>query len=229
MVEYREKAVLEAGACTCDGCGRLMSPEGSDGEWQERTSLTWRGGFAADLGDCVEMDLDLCQHCVKAILSEWIRLTRLDGGDGPPDLRGLMLAGAKSSPTSVADAPHFDLLRAFIKAASEFIEKNGLPLDGSQRLTEARSITNLAGCAKSSVTDVSVDDMKVWCNSSSQTWRILRLATQVWADAADADAWMRCPHPALGGKTPYEVAATDAASAEQVEAILGRILHGIPT
>ncbi|MGF6289651.1 antitoxin Xre/MbcA/ParS toxin-binding domain-containing protein [Paraburkholderia youngii] len=58
--------------------------------------------------------------------------------------------------------------------------------------------------------------------------RLLHLATHVWDDAADADAWMRCPHPELGGKTPYEAAVTDAVGAEQVEAILGRILHGIP-
>ncbi|MEX3639672.1 MULTISPECIES: antitoxin Xre/MbcA/ParS toxin-binding domain-containing protein [unclassified Paraburkholderia] len=58
--------------------------------------------------------------------------------------------------------------------------------------------------------------------------RLLRFATLVWDDAADADAWMRCPHPELGGTTPYEAAA-DPAGAAQVEAILGRILHGIPT
>ncbi|WP_049870243.1 antitoxin Xre/MbcA/ParS toxin-binding domain-containing protein [Paraburkholderia atlantica] len=57
--------------------------------------------------------------------------------------------------------------------------------------------------------------------------RLLRLATYVWDDATDADAWMRCPHPELGGKTPYEAAA-DTAGAERVEAILGRIMHGIP-
>ncbi|WP_083788716.1 antitoxin Xre/MbcA/ParS toxin-binding domain-containing protein [Paraburkholderia atlantica] len=39
----------------------------------------------------------------------------------------------------------------------------------------------------------------------------------------------RSPHPELGGKTPYEAAATDVAGAELVEAVLGRILHGIPT
>jgi hypothetical protein len=138
MLEYREKAVLEVAACTCDRCGLRMSPE--DDEWNERVSLAWRCGFDSVFGDCSELSLDLCQHCMKATLGEWIRVSQRDLGDG-----------------------------------------------------------------------------------------LLRLATHVWDDATDADAWMRAPRPELGGKTPYETAATNAAGAERVEAILGRLLHGIPT
>ncbi|KAA1013240.1 DUF2384 domain-containing protein [Paraburkholderia panacisoli] len=76
---------------------------------------------------------------------------------------------------------------------------------------------------------MSVDDMKAWHENPSAAWRLLRLATQVWDDAADADTWMHRPHPELGGKTPYDAATTDSAGAERVEAILGRILYGIPT
>ncbi|MEX3963341.1 antitoxin Xre/MbcA/ParS toxin-binding domain-containing protein [Paraburkholderia sp. EG286B] len=229
MLEYRQKAVLETAACICDGCGRLMRPDAGDGEWQERMSLTWRGGFASVFGHSVEMNLDFCQHCVKAILGEWIRVTRRDRGDGPPDLRGLMLAGATSSRTSVADAPHFDLLRAFFKATSEFVERNGLPLEVNEQLQETRSNTDPAGCVNSSVNVVSVNDVKASREKPSQAWRILRLAMYVWDDATDADAWLRYPHPELDGRTPYEAMVTDAAGAEQVEAMLGRILHGIPT
>lgn len=138
MLEYREKAILEVAACTCDRCGLRMSPE--DGEWHERVSLSWRSGFHSVFGDCSELNLDLCQNCVKATLGEWIRVSQRDLGDG-----------------------------------------------------------------------------------------LLRLAAQVWDDAADADTWMHRPHPELGGKKPYDTATTDSAGAERVEAILGRILHGIPT
>jgi hypothetical protein len=192
-------------------------------------SLAWRGGFHSVFGDCSEVSLDLCQHCVKATLGEWIRVSHRDPGDGLLDLRSLVLAGATSSPTSAVDAGYFDSLREVIKAADELLEKNGLPLEGSQNLKKTRSITDLAGCVKPSVTGVSVDDMRAWRENPSQAWRLLRLATQVWDDAADADAWMRHPHPDLGGKTPYEAAGADAAGAELVEAIMGRILHGIPT
>ncbi|MGF6658188.1 hypothetical protein OKW34_008778 [Paraburkholderia youngii] len=229
MPEYREKVVQEVAACTCDRCGRRMSPDDSDGEWHERVSLAWRGGFHSVFGDCTDLCIDLCQHCVNATLGEWIRVTRHDLGDGPSDLRSGVLAGTAPLPTPAIDAACFDSLRAFIKAASEFIEDFGLPVEGSQKFEKNRSIEELAGSVKSWVTGVSVDEMKAWRDKPIQAWRLLRLATQVWDDAADADAWMHHPHPELGGKTPYEAAATDAAGAALVETLLGRIFYGIPT
>ncbi|WP_233884922.1 MbcA/ParS/Xre antitoxin family protein [Paraburkholderia flagellata] len=227
MLEYREKAILEVAACTCDRCGLRMSPE--DGEWHERVSLSWRSGFHSVFGDCSELSLDMCQHCVKATLGEWIRVSRRDPDDGLTDQRSQVLAGAPSSPTSVVDAAYLDSLPEFIKAVNELVEKNGLPLEGSQNLEKPRSIAERAGCVKPPVSGVCVDDMKAWHESPSVAWRLPRLATQVWDDAADADTWMHRPHPELGGKTPYEAATTDSAGAERVEAILGRIVHGIPT
>ncbi|WP_063744664.1 MbcA/ParS/Xre antitoxin family protein [Paraburkholderia oxyphila] len=229
MLEYREKTVQEVAACTCDRCGRRMSPADSDGEWHERVSLAWRAGFHSVFGDCSELGLDLCQHCVNATLGEWIRVSHRDLSDGLSDLRSLALAGTTSSPTSAVDAAYFDSLREFIRAANELLEKNGLPLEGNQNLKKTSSIADLAGCVKPSVTGVSVDDMNAWREKPSLAWRLLRLATHVWDDAADADAWMHHPHPELGGKTPYDAATTDSDGAERVEAILGRILHGIPT
>ncbi|MEM5295420.1 MbcA/ParS/Xre antitoxin family protein [Burkholderia sp. JPY481] len=229
MLEYREKVVLEVAACTCNRCGRRMSPEDGDVEWQERVSLAWRGGFHSVFGDCTDLCIDLCQHCVKATLGEWIRVTDHDLGDGPSDLGSGVLAGTMSSSTPAVDEAYFDSLRTFIKTASEFIEKYGLPVEGSQKFDKTRSIKELTGSVKSSVTGVSVDEMKAWRDKPIRAWRLLRLATQVWDDAADADAWMHHPHPELGGKTPYEAAATDAAGAALVETLLGRIFYGIPT
>jgi hypothetical protein len=227
MLEYREKSIREVSVCTCDRCGSRMSPEDSDGEWQERVSLAWRGGVHSLFGDCAELRLDLCQHCVKATIGEWIRITPCDLGDGLPDLRSLVLAGAASSPASATDAAYFDSLRALIKATNAFIERSGLPFEGGENMQKTMPIRDLAGSMKSPVSGVSVDDMKAWREIPTLAWRLLRLATYVWDDATDADAWMRCPHPELGGKTPYEAAA-DASGAERVEAILARILHGIP-
>jgi hypothetical protein len=229
MLEYRENTIPEVSACTCDRCGRRMSPKDSDGEWYERVSLSWRGGFHPVFGDYSELRLDFCQHCVKATMGEWIRITCGDQGDGVPDLRSLVLAGATSSPTSIADAAYFDSFRALIKATSAFIEKHGMPVEDRESMKKTKSIMELAGSVKSPVSGVSVDDMKAWREIPTPAWRLLRLATYVWDDATDADVWMRRPHPELGGRTPYEAAATDAAGAERVEAILGRILYGIPS
>ncbi|HKR40310.1 MAG TPA: MbcA/ParS/Xre antitoxin family protein [Paraburkholderia sp.] len=227
MLEFREKTIREVSACTCDRCGRRMSPEDSDGEWHERVSLAWCGGIHSLFGDCTELRLDLCQHCVKVTLGEWIRMTHRDLSDGLPDLRSFVPPGDALLPTSAVDVAYFDSL--FIKATNEFVEKRGLPLVAGENMKKTKSIRELAGSVKSPVSGVSVDDMKAWREIPPLTWRLLSLATYVWDDATDADTWMRSPHPELGGRTPYEAAATDAVGAELVEAILGRILHGLPT
>ena len=81
MLEYREKTVQEVAACNCDRCGRRMRPEDTDGEWHEKVSLAWRSGYYSVFGDETELRLDLCQHCVKAALGEWIRSTPPEQAD----------------------------------------------------------------------------------------------------------------------------------------------------
>jgi uncharacterized protein (DUF2384 family) len=53
------------------------------------------------------------------------------------------------------------------------------------------------------------------------------VARQVWDSAEDADAFMAAPHALLGGKTPLEVAVTEA-GAKDVEAILRKLYWGLP-
>lgn len=57
--------------------------------------------------------------------------------------------------------------------------------------------------------------------------RVLALADDVLGDDEDARAFLTCPHPLLGGKTPFETAATDL-GARRVEEILHSIEHGLP-
>ena len=45
-------------------------------------------------------------------------------------------------------------------------------------------------------------------------------------DAASARAWLAAPAPALGGRTPREVAATEV-GAREVEDLAGRLEHGV--
>jgi putative toxin-antitoxin system antitoxin component (TIGR02293 family) len=56
---------------------------------------------------------------------------------------------------------------------------------------------------------------------------VYAIARQVWDSTEDADAFMAAPHALLGGKTPLEVAATEA-GAQQVEEILRKIYWGLP-
>lgn len=82
MLEYQDKVVQEAVACTCDRCQRRMTPADADFGWQERLSIAFEGGYGSIFGDGSKVSLDLCQQCVRDTLGAWLRIT-------PPDPEGL--------------------------------------------------------------------------------------------------------------------------------------------
>jgi hypothetical protein len=92
---------------------------------------------------------------------------------------------------------------------------------------KTRSLAELAGSMKSPLSGISVDEMNPWREGPTLAW-LMRLAKQIWDDTAEASAWMSAPHLELDGNTPIESAMTKA-GAERVEAILWRIIYGIPT
>ena len=51
-------------------------------------------------------------------------------------------------------------------------------------------------------------------------------AGEVFGNRQKAWEWLRCPHPALDGKTPLEAATTEEGF-QEVEDILGRIEYGV--
>lgn len=74
MREYRHQTVQKLAACTCDRCKRRLTPD--DGEWQERLSFDHACGFDSVFGDGNTISLDLCQHCVRDVLGQWLRITQ---------------------------------------------------------------------------------------------------------------------------------------------------------
>jgi len=56
--------------------------------------------------------------------------------------------------------------------------------------------------------------------------RVVTQARQVFGDAALAEEFLRGANPALGGEAPMTLARTDVGGRE-VEAVLGRIAHGV--
>lgn len=74
MREYRSRTVHELAVCTCDRCQRRLTPD-EPGEWQERLSFDRSCGFDSVFGDCNAISLDLCQHCVREVLGQWLRIT----------------------------------------------------------------------------------------------------------------------------------------------------------
>lgn len=58
--------------------------------------------------------------------------------------------------------------------------------------------------------------------------RIVGLALQLFEGGlAEARSWLLLPHPALGNEVPVEFAMTGV-GAREVEALIGRLEHGIP-
>ncbi|WP_321801538.1 MbcA/ParS/Xre antitoxin family protein [Caballeronia sp. J97] len=136
--------------------------------------------------------------------------------------------GVNSPLTSPPNASCFGAVRAAVKAANGAHAKGLIPAPGvSNRRAKTRSIVELAGSVKSPISGVSIEDMNPWREGPSLAW-LMRRAKNVQEDGAYAAAWMSIPHRELDGKTPIDAAITKA-GAEQVEAILWRLIHGMPT
>ena len=56
--------------------------------------------------------------------------------------------------------------------------------------------------------------------------RVVTMALETFEDAGLADSWLRSPNPALGDNIPICMARTDLGGRE-VEAVLGRLVHGV--
>lgn len=61
----------------CDRCGRLSSI--GDVEFHECVSIDLKAGYASIFGDGNDVQIDLCQQCLKASLGAWLRVS--DAGD----------------------------------------------------------------------------------------------------------------------------------------------------
>lgn len=60
----------------CDRCGRLADV--GEGEFQEFVSIDLKAGYASIFGDGRDVQLDLCQHCLKTSLGAWLRVSDAD-------------------------------------------------------------------------------------------------------------------------------------------------------
>jgi len=56
----------------CDRCERLA--ENGEVEFHEFASLDLKVGYGSIFGDGNDVQIDLCQHCLKATLGQWLRV-----------------------------------------------------------------------------------------------------------------------------------------------------------
>jgi hypothetical protein len=72
---YEDRKVLVTRTfCRCDRCGLEMESSRLDEEWEERLSISFRGGYFSEFGDGSLVEGDFCQHCVKELLGQWLRV-----------------------------------------------------------------------------------------------------------------------------------------------------------
>lgn len=57
--------------------------------------------------------------------------------------------------------------------------------------------------------------------------RVIATAEYVWDDRDEARRFLTAPHPAIGGRSPIDVARSEL-GARQVEELLWQIFHGLP-
>ena len=75
-MQHFEKIEIETlSAKTCDRCGRHATIKDIDLEYQEFLSINHHVGYSSVFGDTNQISMDLCQHCVKEVLGQWVTVT----------------------------------------------------------------------------------------------------------------------------------------------------------
>lgn len=75
-IEQVSKATPTITEVTCDRCTIVVKADDIM-EFQEFLSLTYDAGYGnREFNDGDELEIDLCQHCVKVVLGPYLRLVR---------------------------------------------------------------------------------------------------------------------------------------------------------
>lgn len=77
MKTYREAVTYELAALTCDRCGTTAMSD--DLPREEFVSIAFEGGYNSIFGDGSSVAIDLCQHCLRDTLGDWLRVNKEAG------------------------------------------------------------------------------------------------------------------------------------------------------
>ena len=84
MKKYVEKTNidLEVSEIKCDICGNTYSTDvGQDVfEAQEFLQISFKGGYGSIFGDGSEVECEICQHCLKEKMGEFLRVGKIQCG-----------------------------------------------------------------------------------------------------------------------------------------------------
>jgi len=74
MIKYEKKMVEEQVpiSIVCDVCKKEFDVKKDIMEAQEFQHIAFQGGYDSVFGDGAKMRLDICQHCLKKLLGEYM-------------------------------------------------------------------------------------------------------------------------------------------------------------
>ncbi|WP_272687627.1 hypothetical protein [Providencia sp. PROV149] len=76
MQFFIHQKTITISAKRCDRCH--LRAEKDELEFHEFMSIDKRVGFGSVFGDGNRLKLDLCQHCIKALLNQWLSVSEPD-------------------------------------------------------------------------------------------------------------------------------------------------------
>lgn len=71
-IENRDIEVVDKIKCDC--CGAEFDWQKDEMETQEMLIIDTMGGYYSIFGDGAKITCDLCQHCVKKLLGEYLKI-----------------------------------------------------------------------------------------------------------------------------------------------------------
>jgi hypothetical protein len=84
MKKIRKKMVQEISGYVCDRCGREAAADNTNElEAEEFVSIERVGGYSSIFGDGNLISVDICQHCLKDVLGEWLRIGNVNETNMP--------------------------------------------------------------------------------------------------------------------------------------------------
>lgn len=76
MQFFTSHKTVVVSAKSCDRCHLHVEKESP--EFYEFLSIDQKTGFGSVFGDGNSLKLDLCQHCVKILLNQWLSISEPD-------------------------------------------------------------------------------------------------------------------------------------------------------
>lgn len=205
---------------SCDRCGFEASNE--DMSFESIRSLKFCAGYASPLGDGNNVEIDICESCLRDVLGQWLRISNspLDTilGDYCPRQCGDDVARAHDA--KITEPREFTAQEREIPISPDVHPFRHISMFND----EVRGI----GCLDDFFPDGGQQRLMMLIQTHENLLRILEiigLAGETFESNVEVARWLCRPHQMLKGISPL-VAVKSPFGAECVKEILVAVKHG---